>query len=76
MHPKNRNFHEFSTFLQSCQVASRKLLGELESIFICPGVPRCHLGMSIFDWGKNDILVDFSMFRMCCVESSNALVAI
>ena len=38
--PKNRDFHEISSFLESCREASRKLLGCLESVPECFRVSR------------------------------------
>ena len=40
MTPKNRDFHEISSFLESCREASRKLLGCLESVLECFRVSR------------------------------------
>ena len=40
MTPKNRDFHEILSFLESCREASRKLLGCLESVLECFRVSR------------------------------------
>ena len=40
MHPKSDIFHEISTFLESSQAASRKLLGCVGSVLECLRVPR------------------------------------
>ena len=40
MTPKSRDFHEISSFLESCREASRKLLGCLESVLECFRVSR------------------------------------
>ena len=47
MHQKNRDFHEISTFLETCPEGSGKLLGRLGSVLECLRVSRNDFLVSI-----------------------------
>ena len=65
MHPKSEHFHEISTFLESRQGASRKLLGYVGSVLECLRVSRGDFWISLKldkNVEKSEIFRDFRDF--------------